>query len=68
LSNSHYKAGDRNGVKGTKQAPVLAIDTIREPARIIVGLWEVEIISNYLNAYILSGYSPILGVQADVFW
>jgi hypothetical protein len=61
---NHYEAGDRNGVKGAKQAPALALDTIREPARIIAGLWEVEIVSVCLNAYVLSGYSPMLGVQA----
>ncbi|SES88425.1 integrase core domain-containing protein [Anaerobranca gottschalkii] len=46
-----YEAGDRNGVKGAKQAPALALDTIREPARINAGLWEVEIFRICLNAY-----------------
>jgi hypothetical protein len=63
---NHYKAGDRNGVKGAKQALALALDSIREPARIIVGLWEFEIVRICLNAYVLSGYSPMLGVQAGV--
>jgi hypothetical protein len=34
-------------------------------------LWEVEFVSICLNAYVLSGYPPMLGVQADglfSFW
>jgi hypothetical protein len=48
--------------KGCEAGAALALDTIREPARIIVGLWEVEIVSICLNACVLNGYSPILGV------
>jgi len=42
----------------------LALDSIRELARIIVGLWEFEIVRISLNVHVLSGYSPMLGVQA----
>jgi hypothetical protein len=50
--------------KGCEADAALALDSIREPARIIVRLWEVEFVSICLNAYVLSGYPPMLGVQA----